>query len=100
MLSDEKNIVLVSACAAGTEMENRAAIVVHVLTGGVEAASQLGFIKDKIALDKFLQSYLSQTVNTSMKLMFSVYSKIDKKIPLSEVIYTRSLLTNNISNRT
>jgi urease accessory protein len=78
-----------------------------VHSGGVEATSHLGFINGKSAFEKYLQTQLTQTMNTAMVYMLNVYSNINKNSPFTEnlriladadsVVHANA--TNHVANR-
>jgi urease accessory protein len=78
-----------------------------VHSGGLEAASQLGFVRDRSSLDNFLKSALVQALNSTLVLVMDVYQNVDKRASVTQNLVAfektdkvaQAITTNHIANR-
>jgi len=78
-----------------------------VHSGGLEAATQLGFTRDRSSLDNYLKSVLVQTLNSSMVLVMEVFQNVNKSASVTKNIkafenadkVAQAITTNHVANR-
>lgn len=78
-----------------------------VHSGGIESASQVGYIRDKASLDRFLRVHLHQTAETTLSLMMRAFLDVRKDASVEENIQafeavdrdTQAITTNHVANR-